>query len=73
MRVLKRQSQQWGVLPSDRRQAVRVPGLTLTLTLTQLPQLLYPRSHAYCQTRTLALTLALTLTLTLTLMPNGVM
>ena len=28
-----------------------------TLTLTQLPQLLYPFSHAYCQTRRLLLTL----------------
>ena len=33
--------------------------LNLTLTLTQLPQLLYPCSHSYCQTRKLLLTLAL--------------
>ena len=33
------------------------------LTLTQLPQLLYPCSHSYCQTRRLLLTLTLTLTL----------
>ena len=33
------------------------------LTLPQLPQLLYPCSHSYCQTRRLLLTLILTLTL----------
>ena len=37
------------------------------LALTQLPQLLYPCSHSYCQTRRLLLTLTLTLTLTPTL------
>ena len=36
------------------------------VTLTQLPQLLYPCSHSYCQTRRLLLTLALTPTATLT-------
>ena len=35
-------------------------GLLSPLTLTQLPQLLYPCSHSYCQTRRLLLTLALT-------------
>ena len=34
------------------------------LALAQLPQLLYPCSHSYCQTRRLLLTLTLTLTLT---------
>ena len=33
------------------------------LALTQLPQLLYPCSHSYCQTRRLLLTLTLTLIL----------
>ena len=37
------------------------------LTLTQLPQLLYPCSHSYCQTRRLLLTRNPTLTLTLNL------
>ena len=37
------------------------------LTLTQQPQLLYPCSHSYCQTRRLLLTLTLPLTLPLTL------
>ena len=43
-----------------------LPLLTLTLTLlspltlTQLPQLLYPCSHSYCKTRRLLLTLTLT-------------
>ena len=35
--------------------------LLLPLTLTQLPQLLSPCSHSYCQTRTLLLTLMLSL------------
>ena len=34
-------------------------------TLPQLPQLLYPCSHSYCQTRRLLLTVTLTVTLTL--------
>ena len=37
------------------------------LALTQLPQLLYPCSHSYCQTRRLFLTLTLTVTGTGTL------
>ena len=35
--------------------------LLLPLTLTQLPQLLYPCSPSYCQTRRFLLTLAFTL------------
>ena len=37
------------------------------LTLPQLPQLLYPCSHPYCQTRRLLLTVTATVTGTLTL------
>ena len=49
------------------QEIVRPLTLTLTSTLPQLPQLLYPCSDTYCQTRRLLLTSALTLTLTLTL------
>ena len=41
--------------------------LLLRLTLTQLPQLLYLRSHSCCQTRRITLTLILSLTITLTI------
>ena len=43
--------------------------LTLTMTLSQLPQLLYPCSHSYCQTRRLLLTLTIILARTFQILP----